>query len=91
MLAVLGANMEQRCCHIDRENQNTLRRAHPSAPLSTANPILAVLGVNLGLCGEKQAINCLSYGMTHSHVTLCQKYTASSSAFGNKLNVAKYV
>jgi hypothetical protein len=56
------SDMEHRWNDSDRENWRTRRKTCHSASLSIANPTWNALGVNLGLCDEKQATNHLCYG-----------------------------
>jgi hypothetical protein len=48
---------------LTEEIQRTHGKTCPIATLSTTNPIWTALGANLGLCGEKLAVNCLSYSL----------------------------
>jgi hypothetical protein len=42
-----------------------LEKNCPNVTLPTTSPTCTDLDVNLGLCGERLATNCMSYGMTY--------------------------
>jgi hypothetical protein len=53
---------------LTRENRSALRKMCPSATLSTTNPKWADLGLNLGLCSQRQVPNHLKHSRVRDRV-----------------------
>jgi hypothetical protein len=58
--------MEQWWNDTDRGNQISWRETYPMATVPTKIPTRTGLGSNLGLCGDRPAINLFTHGTTNA-------------------------